>query len=290
MLNPNWLLTFAAMNEEQSFTKTGIRLGMTQAAVSQHIRQLETQLGPLLIRRSRRIEMTPAGLALLEYCRESQQAEKRLHQRLTQSEDAPGEVGLITPGSIGLSLYSWLLALQAETPGLVVRHRFAPNSEVLSAILENSYDLGLVTLRPDDVRLTATRFAEEPLELVLPKNFKMSGWNDLVKLGFIDHPDGISMATRFLSRQFPGAPGIRHVPRTGFSNQIGLILEPVAMGLGFTVIPRYARQAFARQDALHIVQGGPEAVDTLWLIHRSEWPLSNSSKRVLDYLRVKLAN
>lgn len=97
------------------------------------------------------------------------------------------------------------------------------------------------------MRLRATRFMEEPLELVLSKGFKLNGWNDLVKLGFIDHPDGISMATRFLSRQFPGASGIRHVPRTGFSNYIALILEPVALGLGFTVLQRFAHLAFSRQ-------------------------------------------
>jgi hypothetical protein len=36
------------------------------------------------------------------------------------------------------------------------------------------------------------------------------------------------MASRLLSRRFPGNPGIQTPRRQGFSNQIGLILEPVA--------------------------------------------------------------
>ena len=35
-------------------------------------------------------------------------------------------------------------------------------------MLENRFELGLATLKPDDPRLGVTRFAEEPLELVAP--------------------------------------------------------------------------------------------------------------------------
>lgn len=290
MLNPHWLRTFAILAEEGSFTRTGARLDLTQAAVSQHLRQLEDELGPLLIRRPRQIELTPAGTALLDYCREADHAERRLRQRLRQDEDEAGEVALITPGSIGLCLYPWLLELQAATPGLAVRHRFAPDAEVLAAVVENRYELGLVTLRPDHSRLAAHRFAEEPLELVLPAGRVMENWDDLVALGFIDHPDGQAMATRLLSRHFPEAPGMRHMPCSGFSNQIGLILEPVARGLGFTVLPRFARQAFARQDAIRVIQCSTDIVDTLWLIHRAEWPLSNRAQRAIDFLSQRIGN
>ncbi|MRW93457.1 LysR family transcriptional regulator [Duganella sp. FT80W] len=288
MLNPHWLRTFAILAEEGSFTRTGARLDLTQAAVSQHLRQLEDELGPLLIRRPRKIELTPAGAALLDYCRDADHAERRLRQRLRQDEDGGGEISLITPGSIGLCLYPWLLELQSANPELVVRHRFAPDAEVLTAVLDNRYELGLVTLRPDDSRLTAQRFAEEPLELVLPAERDLHDWDDLVALGFIDHPDGQAMATRLLSRSFPDAPGMRHMPCSGFSNQIGLILEPVARGLGFTVIPRFARQAFARQEALRVIQCDTGIVDTLWLIHRAEWPLSARAQRAIDYLSQRM--
>jgi len=229
-------------------------------------------------------------MALLDYCRDADHAERRLRQRLRQDEDDAGEVALITPGSIGLCLYPWLLELQEDTPGLAIRHRFAPDSEVLAAVLDNRYAFGLVTLRPDDRRLASSHFAEEPLELVLPAGHQLTGWDGLVALGFIDHPDGLAMATRLLSRQFPGAPGMRHMPCSGFSNQIGLILEPVARGLGFTVLPRFAREAFARQDAIAVVDGAADLVDTLWLIHRAEWPLSNRAQRTVDFLAQRLRN
>lgn len=289
MLNPHWLRSFATLAELRSFTHTAQRLELTQAAVSQHVQRLEAQLGPLLIRRPRALELTPAGLALLDYCAELGAADQRLQQRLSAGEAAQGEVSLITPGSIGLALYPLLLDIQQAQPGLSIRHRFAPDSEVLAAVLDNRFELGLVTLKPDDPRLTVRRFADEPLELVAPAGAVVQCWADLAQLGFIDHPDGHAMAGRLLSRRFPGAPGVRSLRCSGFVNQIGLILEPVARGLGFSVLPRFARLSFARQAAVQVIEADPPLVDTLWLLHRAEWPLSTRAQRVLQEMQRHVA-
>jgi DNA-binding transcriptional LysR family regulator len=285
MINPQWLRTFTTLAELGSFTQAAERLGLTQAAVSQHIRQLEERYGTLLIRRPRQIELTPAGQILLDYSAEIARLDQRLHLRLSEPDADCGEVSVISPGSIGLAIYPLLLDFQKMHPGLVIRHRFAPDSEVLEGVLQNRFELGLITQRPDDVRIAACQFAEEPLELVVPAGVEINSWQDLVKLGFIDHPDGQGMANRLLSRRFPGEAQISELPRRGFSNQVGLLLEPVARGLGFTVLPRYARQAFAHQDAIRVVSGDVQVIDKLWLIHRAEWPLSNRAIRVLQYLR-----
>jgi len=285
MNKSHWLRSFAALVETGGFTRAADRLGLTQAAVSQHVRHLENELGPLLIRRPRHIELTPAGMALLDYCNEIESADKRLKLRLSDADARSGDISLITPGSVGLALYPLLLGLQQSHPGLVIRHRFAPDPEARDAVLSKHYELGLVTLKPDDPRLVATSFIEEPLELVVPAGAPVAGWEDLARLGFIDHPDGQAMATRLLARHFPGSPGIRGVPCHGFTNQIALILEPVARGLGFTVIPRHARQAFAQADAIRVIECGKPVVDTLWLIHRAEWPLSARAVWVLEQLR-----
>jgi DNA-binding transcriptional LysR family regulator len=288
LLNPQWLRTFETLVDTGNFTRAAERLGLTQAAVSQRLRHLEDQLGLLVIRRPRGIDVTPTGRVVLDYCAELSRADRRLRGRLAEADADCGEISLITPGSIGLAMAPWLIDMQLETPGLVVRHRFAPDREVLDAVLSNLYEVGLVTLKPDDERLAACRFAEEPLELVVPAGEQAHEWSDLQRLGFIDHPDGIAMANRLLSRRFPDNPGVRGLPRRAFTNQVGLILEPVARGLGFTVIPRYARQAFARQDAIGVIECGAPVVDTLWLIHRSEWGLSSRMARAVETLRERL--
>lgn len=289
MINPQWLRSFATLAAEGTFTRSAERLNLTQAAVSQHIKHLENQLGPLLVRHPRRVELTPAGLALLDYHQAMVQADALLAHRLADDPATSGELTLISPGSIGLYLYPKLLDWQQQHPGCHIHYRFAPDTDVLAAVLDNRFELGLVTQKPDSPQIAARLFAEEPLELVLPKGVTVSDWQELKALGFIDHPDGKAMATRLLARAFPGSPGPAALPCHGFINQISLILEPVARGLGFTVLPRFARQAFPRQEHIQVMPLSAQVTDKLWLIHRAQWPLSKRAQQVLAALGLPLA-
>ncbi|MEM7293376.1 MAG: LysR family transcriptional regulator [Pseudomonadota bacterium] len=56
---------FAAVVETRHFTRAAEMLGMTQSAVSQHLKNLETSVGTVLINRGvRPIELTKAGVAM----------------------------------------------------------------------------------------------------------------------------------------------------------------------------------------------------------------------------------
>jgi len=60
--NPTWLRTFEAAARLLNFTETGRELGLTQTAVSLHIRSLEGSLGAkLFTRTARRLELTELG-------------------------------------------------------------------------------------------------------------------------------------------------------------------------------------------------------------------------------------
>lgn len=64
------LLLFAAVAETLSFTRAALRLEIDQSWLSHKIRQLETSLGmKLFVRNTRNVELTPAGLALLDPAR-----------------------------------------------------------------------------------------------------------------------------------------------------------------------------------------------------------------------------
>lgn len=93
------------------------------------------------------------------------------------------------------------------------------------------------------------------------------------------------MATRLLGQVFREFSGVKSIPCHGFSNQITLILEPVARGLGFTVLPQFARQAFRDQDRIRVIDHTPMVLDNLYAISRSEWPLSALAGTVLDTIR-----
>src|SRR2546423_14650328 len=69
MLDPRRLLTFREVARERSFSRAAVALSLTQPAVSQQIRALETQLGERLIERGRAggFALTAAGELLLAH-------------------------------------------------------------------------------------------------------------------------------------------------------------------------------------------------------------------------------
>src|SRR3954453_10652392 len=61
----NSIRAFEAASRHQSFTRAAVELGMTQAAVSYQIKQLEDRVGqPLFIRMPRQVQLTATGRRL----------------------------------------------------------------------------------------------------------------------------------------------------------------------------------------------------------------------------------
>ena len=59
-----WLRSFAAAAQHLSFTEAAAELGLTQTAVSLHVRSLEAELGcALFTRAARRLTLTQTGQA-----------------------------------------------------------------------------------------------------------------------------------------------------------------------------------------------------------------------------------
>lgn len=67
-----WLRAFEAAARHLSFTQASQELNLTQSAISQHVRSLETYLGrELFIRRTRALQLTEAGANYLPTVREA---------------------------------------------------------------------------------------------------------------------------------------------------------------------------------------------------------------------------
>ncbi|MBW8845557.1 MAG: LysR family transcriptional regulator ArgP [Burkholderiales bacterium] len=70
--DPAALDCLAALADEQGFERAAQRLSITQSAVSQRLRALETQVGQPLVVRSRPLRLTEAGKVLLRFARQLQ--------------------------------------------------------------------------------------------------------------------------------------------------------------------------------------------------------------------------
>lgn len=70
-MNLRWMVLFATIAEEGSFTRAATRLNIAQPWLSAQIRKLEYEIGvQLLIRKSTGVQPTPEGEALLPYAKQ----------------------------------------------------------------------------------------------------------------------------------------------------------------------------------------------------------------------------
>lgn len=96
---------FAAVVEAGGFTRAAERLGLSRAATSKHVLQLEDRLGArLLDRTTRRVSATAAGRRFYEQCRriltefdEAERSASELHK------EPRGELRVIAPTNFGLT-------------------------------------------------------------------------------------------------------------------------------------------------------------------------------------------
>jgi len=104
------LRSFVVVAEELHFHRAAERLRVTQPSLSQHVRQLEKDLGtPLLTRTIRRVELTTAGREFLARARLILAVvDDAVH---ATAQTAQGKVGRITVGFTGTSTYELLNSL-----------------------------------------------------------------------------------------------------------------------------------------------------------------------------------
>ena len=286
MINPVWLKTFCTLAEVRHFTRTAERLYMTQSGVSQHIQKLEEQLSTrLVVRDGRQITLTDAGVRL-------QARSKVLLAELDElatfvADDPPyrGSVALMSPGSVGLKLYPALLDLQQQHDALVIAHTFAPNDDIERAIRHAQVDIGLMTRHAQVADVTTEQIGREQLLLVTPGEIENVSWAVLQQLGFIGHPDGVYHAQQLLGANFPQFEHPDLLPLRGYSNQIGLILAPVARGIGFTVLPAFAVEAFAEPSQIRVHPLDNAVFEPLYLALPRGKPLARRIQTVLELIR-----
>jgi DNA-binding transcriptional LysR family regulator len=164
---------FAAVAEECHFGRAAERLHIAQPPLSQQIKQLEQELGvQLLLRSTRKVELTPAGLQYLDRARAILAAVDNANAEARRI--AAGQLGRLSIGFTGSATYELLpvltRALGEEFPGIDLDlHGEMLTPDQVAGLLDRTLDLGFlrppVRARDLDVRI----LRREPLIAVLPQ-------------------------------------------------------------------------------------------------------------------------
>jgi len=287
MINLIWLRTFCTLVDVGHFTQTADKLFMTQSGVSQHIKKLEQYVGTaLLIREGKSFIVTESGNKLYKKGLQLLKAAGEIETSISTDEPLKGEVKIASPGSIGLKLYPELLTVQQENPLLTINYSFAPNHSIEQSLNERKLDVGLLTQVSQSSHLSCQAIGQEPLVLVTSDQHKTISWPLLAKLGLIAHPDVSYQAQQLLSKNFSNFDHVDQFKQTGFSNQISLILTPVARNLGFTVLPLYAVQAFVHQEKIIAHTLSNTAQETLYICQNRHTPENKRTAFIKENIRL----
>ncbi|WP_110647635.1 LysR family transcriptional regulator [Salinicola peritrichatus] len=287
MFNAQYFRTYMMLVETGSFTQTARKLDMTQPGVSQHVRKLEEYLGrSLLNRHGRKFSLTDAGRRAYDYA--VKLFAEHEHFRHSLDDDSPdsGECRIASPGSVGLMFYPFLLGYQQMHPGLTVNYSFAFNHEIAEDVVAGRYDVGIVTEISKYPDLSYEAWHQEPLCLVVPADFSGTSFSELLALGFVNYTDGNTNATLLLRSNFAGEfRSMTHFPRQGFTNEVGQVLDAVARGLGFTVVPRPVLETSPWQRQVKELSLSQPVYETLHLVSRSDVELPKRYRQLLDSFR-----
>jgi LysR family transcriptional regulator, low CO2-responsive transcriptional regulator len=203
---PN-LETFLEAAERGTFTAAARHLGVTQAAVSQRIQQLEVALGaPLFRREGGRVSLTEAGRRLHEYARRIDDLTAEAWAAVTGRPAEPaGELVLAASSVPGQHLLPPTLAVfRRRHPRVRVRVSVSDTDDVLRHVERGEAHLGLVGGRGGGPHLEFRRFACDELVVVVPRGHpwwrkRVVALSDLVAQPLIQREPG-SGSRRCLER------------------------------------------------------------------------------------------
>lgn len=219
-----WLRSFEAAARHLSFTAAAEEIGLTQSAVSQQVKSLETRLGvPLFMRHARGLALTDAGRRLLPEIDAPLQA---LAAAMDSVDTGPTK-GLLTIAT-SVSVAQWIIAPRLPD----FRMRFPTlRLRILSAIWPDDFHS---THADVEIRFGSARQAGTDAEPLLPnrlialKSPKLKG--ELQDLPLIEAV-GTSSGWQSWSREVGGTPA-----PSLYTDTYGMALQLAAHGNGVALI------------------------------------------------------
>lgn len=178
MLSLYKLEVFNTVAQENSFSRAAEHLYMTQAAVSQHIHDLEIALGAqLFTRKPGGVQLTDAGIRLLDYTKNILGLVAQAESELTQVANLPHGSLLIgaLPHAAALILPFWALPFQQTYPQLTLSVQPESAEVILDRVGDGLLDIGFVNTKIEDSHLKSTVLPDSEVGIIVHRNHAWSG-------------------------------------------------------------------------------------------------------------------
>jgi len=246
MIETSQLQTLIAVAQAKSFSKAADLLGVTQSAISQSVKNLESKLEIKIFKRSgKSVVLTPEGEKLFTLATNFvEKMDQTLEELRGDKNEMQGKVRIGTLTGIGKTWLAKEVVWHAkEHPELQLSVRMGHQEDLLLDFEANKLDI--LILPEDDLPLQGERefFLEEKSTLVFPHSLKDELLNkkftleslESVPVVLFEQNDHLFMKwCRYKFKSLPKKLNVR------FSvNSHGHMLQAVSEGLGIAVVPNH---------------------------------------------------
>jgi DNA-binding transcriptional LysR family regulator len=258
---------FLAVAEEGHFTRAASRCRMSQSALSASIRSLERDLDSrLFVRTTRKVELTEAGRVLLPEARRTVAAAASARESVLAVRGLlRGSLrvgGIPTPGLLDQG--ALLARFRDQHPAVGIRYVRETSMTLIPEIEAGRLDVALVSLpRQLPEPVLAVPLSTQPMMFVCRPDHRLAGRTQvtvasLAEQDFVGPPQG-STGYEAVDRVLADTGKERRVIFEAVD--VLTILDFVAHGLGFTLLPEYL--ATSRPDLQAIPLADPDMTWTL---------------------------
>lgn len=285
-LDWNLLRALGAVLAQGSFTQAAARLGTSQPTLSRQIAALEAQLGtPLFQRGTRRLQPTPAALALAEPAQRMLAAAQACAVAAdavgSDSDDLAGTVRLTASDVVSTEVLPGLLAqLARQHPQIQIE--LVPG-DALSNLLEREADIAVRMLRPTQGTLITRHIADWPLGFYAHRRLIDAHGGPPTLATLADHRwVGMDQSTQMLDGfRAAGHPVDRRFFAMRCDSQpVNLALVRAGVGIGVVMVPLARRLP----DLVPVLPQLQLPVLPVWLTAHRALRSSRRLRRVFDVL------
>lgn len=290
------LEVFACVAQTLNFSKAAEMLHISQPTVSAGIRSLEKDLGAqLLIRNTKEVALTKAGLELLAYAQKILALrEEALHSLGGQDTQARGAMDILASTIPAQHLLPEIIAaFQKQWPNILFRVRQADSRQVEREMGGFRYDFGLVGTVPQDQGLIHCPVFEDELVLVIPgdvpespREIRENFAAYVTSAPFLMREEG--SGTRIEMEGILAKVGVDPKElrvRAYFSDAHG-ILGAVSQGMGISLISKVATALYVEQGLVRTVEmHSPLFRRQIHLLYNKERWLSPMQKAFAYHVR-----
>ncbi len=273
-MNLRQLRSLVTILDRGSFAAASDRIGLSQAAISVQMSQLEATLGVNLFDRSSRpVALTAEGVRIAQLAGEVLEKIENIKLEASGAETSGSvSIGFI-PTSVHNLLPRVLDALRQQFPELQVSVKSGLSGELAAAVVRRELDYALLTAPVVEIpELDITAIAAEPFYVIGPAKVKVESDAELLRsLPYIAFNKstwvGQHIAARLQQR------GI-HVTESIEIDSLEAIENLVADGFGVSIVPRRLHAKLEREKLVQIPFGNPVDTRQLALVQHIRKPIS----------------